>query len=495
VKIGYDGFFKDVNPAWERVLGWSPQDLVNRRYLDFIHAEDRETTARELQRLNEGEPHVRLENRFRCKDGAYRSLSWVFVGTQDRNAFYAVAHDETERRQLEVQFYQAQRTEALGRLAGGIAHDFNNLLGVILGFCEFLQDRVRGDEAARRHLEQIQKAGQSAAQLTRQLLAYSRRQPLAPQVLNTNDVLSGMEKILRRVIGEDIELFLFPAADLGRVKVDPGQLEQVILNLAVNAREAMPRGGVLTIETLNTTLDESYAQGHAGVNPGDYVMLVISDTGVGMDSATQARVFEPFFTTKEQGTGLGLATVYGIVKQSGGFIWVYSEPGKGTTFKIYFPRTHEELAIRGPEAVQPPSGGTETILLVEDSDALRSLSRQILEQAGYRVLEAGSAAEAMRFAQSHPASIHCLLTDVVMPGYSGKHFAEQLARISPRTKTLYMSGYTDNVIMHHGVLEDGVRLLCKPFSRETLLQKIRETLDSDAALHEANPRTRERAGS
>lgn len=478
MKIGYDGFFKDVNPAWERVLGWTPQDLIHKRYLDFVHPDDRLATARELQRLNEGEPQARLENRFLCKDGTYHAFSWVVVGTQDRSAFYAVAHDETERRRLENQFHQAQRAEVLGRLAGGIAHDFNNLLGVILGFCELLRDRIGGDPVAAQHLDQIQKAGQTSAELTRQLLAYSRRQPLVPQVLDLNDVLAGMEKMLRRVIGEDIELLLFPAADLGRVKVDRGQLEQVILNLAVNAREAMPTGGALTMETQNTTLDESYAHQHPGVSPGPYVMLAISDTGHGMDSATQAQVFEPLFTTKTQGTGLGLATVYGIVKQSGGFIWVYSEPGKGAAFKVYFPQVHEKLSVRLPQVARMPAVGSETLLLVEDSDALRSLTRRFLEQAGYRVLEASSGAEALRVAQVTLGPIDCLITDVVMPGCSGKQLAEQLVRIRPNVKILYMSGYTNNVIMHHGVLDEGINLLSKPFSRETLLHTVRETLDS-----------------
>jgi PAS domain S-box-containing protein len=478
MKIGYDGFFREVNPAWERVLGWTPQELVGRRYLDFIHPDDREATARALQLLNEGERSLRLENRFACRDKTFRTLSWVFVSTPDQEAFHAVAHDETERRRLEEQFHQAQKTEALGRLAGGIAHDFNNLLGVILGFCQLLHERIGSDEVAQKHLEQIQKAGQSGAQLTRQLLAYSRRQPLAPQVLNLNDVLAGLEKILRRVIGEDVELLLFPGPQLGRVKVDPGQLEQVIMNLAVNAREAMPSGGSLSIETLNVKLNGEYARTHPGVNAGNYVMLAISDTGAGMDAATQARVFEPFFTTKPHGTGLGLATVYGIVKQSGGFIWLYSEPGKGTTFKIYFPTTLEAPSLRPPETHASPTLGTETILLTEDSDALRYLAQQFLERAGYTVLEAQNAIEALRIAQKHPQPIHLLLTDVVMPGYSGKKLAEQLARISPGIKTLYMSGYTENVIMHHGILNAGVTLLSKPFTRETLLQKVRETLDS-----------------
>ncbi|HXE76486.1 MAG TPA: ATP-binding protein [Candidatus Xenobia bacterium] len=478
MRIGYEGVLESADPAWAKVLGWTPAELVGKHFLDFIHPEDQSTAARELQRLREGEPSVRFENRFRSSDGAYRTFSWVLVRLEDRPAFYAVAHDETDRLRLEKQFHQAQKMEAMGRLAAGIAHDFNNLLGVILGFSELLRDRVAGDGTSQNYVEQIHKAGQSAAHLTRQLLAYSRRQALVPQVLCLNTVLSNMRGILRRLIGEDVELLLFPAANLGRVKVDRGQIEQVILNLAANAREAMPQGGTLTIETANATLDDSYSRSHPAVGPGSYVMLTVSDTGLGMDATTQARVFEPFFTTKQQGSGLGLATVYGIVKQSGGFVWVYSEPGKGTTFKIYFPQTQEELAGRAPEVVQPAKGGAETILLVEDSESLRSLTQQFLKEAGYRVLEAGGPAEALRIAQHNPDPIHLLVTDVVLPGGSGKQLADQLTRLSPTTKVLYVSGFTDNVISHHGVLNEGIRLLSKPFSRGDLLLSVRQALDS-----------------
>ncbi|HWP84196.1 MAG TPA: ATP-binding protein [Terriglobia bacterium] len=479
MRIDNDGFFRDLNPAWLGVLRWGKEDLLGRRFLDFIHPEDQRMTTLELQRLKEGDPSARITNRFRCKDGSYRVFSWLMVAVPQENCIYAVVQDETERQLLENHFHQNQRMEAMGRLAGGIAHDFNNLLGVILGYTDLMLESVGTDEVARSRLEQIRKAGRSAANLTRQLLAFSRRQSLQPKVLDINEVLSSMEEILRRLLGEDIELLLFPAKDLGRTKVDPGQLEQIILNLAANAREAMPTGGTLTIDTANTAFDDSYVKMHPGTVPGPYVMMAISDTGVGMDAATQARVFEPFFTTKQQGAGLGLATVYGIVKQSGGFIWVYSEPRKGTTFKVYFPRVYESKESWSEAAAPPLRGGTETLLVVEDSDALRALFREFLESGGYQVLDASNGVEALRIAQQSQSPIHALVTDVVMPQMSGRQLAEQLHRFRPGIKVLYVSGYTNNVIAKRWVVEEGVELLFKPFTKEALLQKIRQVLDSD----------------
>jgi two-component system cell cycle sensor histidine kinase/response regulator CckA len=387
---------------------------------------------------------------------------------------------EEEKRMLEEQFRQAQKMEAIGQLSGGIAHDFNNLLGVIIGFNELLQERIQGDEVAHKYIAQIRKAGDSAVELIHHLLAFSREQVLEPRVLDLNCVLSELGEMLPRLINEDIMLLLVAPPDLGRVKADPGQIEQVILNLAVNARDAMPHGGKLTIETANVELDENYAREHIAVVPGRYVMLAVSDTGVGMEPVIQARIFEPFFTTKElgKGTGLGLATVYGIVKQSGGNIWVYSEPAKGTTFKIYLPRVDAKADLAAvPASRHAATGGSETIFLVEDAEELRSLVREVLDCAGYTVLQAADGREAVRIAEQLNSPIHLLLTDVVMPGMSGRDVAEQVVRRHPETRVLYMSGYTDSSIVHHGVLEEGVALLSKPFTRERLLRKIRHVLD------------------
>jgi two-component system, cell cycle sensor histidine kinase and response regulator CckA len=391
----------------------------------------------------------------------------------------SMAFDVTDRKQLEAQLRQAQKMEAVGRLAGGIAHDFNNLLMVIQGYAELLLDKLGGEHPLRRNAEQIHDASQRAASLTRQLLAFSRKQMLAPQVLNVQDVVTDMEKILRRLIGEDIELVTMNASDLWHVRADRSQIEQVILNLAVNSRDAMPNGGKLTIETANTELDSSYSR-HAVVEPGEYVMLAVSDTGIGMDAATQAHVFEPFFTTKEKGkgTGLGLATVYGIVKQSGGYIWVYSEAGKGATFKVYLPRVEAEVQPTVPPAGPKPSRrGSETILLVEDEKGVRDLAREYLAEAGYEVLEAENADEALRIARTRPGSIDLLFTDVVMTGLSGRQLAEQMQQLRPGIRVLYMSGYTDEAIVHHGILGRGMALLQKPFTLNSLALKVRETLD------------------
>ena len=388
----------------------------------------------------------------------------------------------TERRALEQQLRQSQKMEAVGRLAGGIAHDFNNLLMVISGYSEFLLDRLGPDPALRGPAQEIASAAGRATSLTRQLLAFSRKQMLAPKILDLNGVVTENLKMLTRVIGEDIDLVMVPATGLGAVRADAGQIEQVIMNLAVNARDAMPSGGKLTIETSNVSLDEEYARFHAPLRPGNYVMLAISDTGAGMDSETQSHIFEPFFTTKgPKGTGLGLSTVYGIVKQSGGYIWVYSEAGKGTTFKIYLPRVAE--AAESPAQVVAPAEsaaaepGTETILLVEDEANLRYLARQFLEKQGYRVIEAADGAVAMQIAVAHEGVIHLLLTDVIMPGMNGRELAQRISEIRPNVKVLYMSGYTENVIGRNGTLDAGVRLLQKPFTLRDLKSKVREVLD------------------
>jgi len=391
-----------------------------------------------------------------------------------------LARDVTARRQLEDQLRQAQKMEAVGQLAGGIAHDFNNLLTAILGCTQLLLHATPPEDARREDVEEIKNAGLRAAELTRQLLAFSRRQVLAPKLLDMNSVVANMDKMLRRLIGEDVALVTELAADLGPVNADPGQLEQVLLNLAVNARDAMPQGGRLTIATANVVLTEEYAERHHRLPPGQYVLLAVSDTGVGMDEATQKHLFEPFFTTKEvgKGTGLGLATVYGIVKQSGGYIWVYSEPGHGTTVKVYLPRVAGAAEpLPAAEAAPELRRGTETVLLVEDAAPVRTLARKSLENCGYRVLDAADGRAALDLSAHHAGGIDILVTDVVMPGMSGRELAERLAPLRPGMRVLYTSGYTDDAMVHQGVLRSGVAFLQKPFVPESLARKVREVLD------------------
>ena len=368
--------------------------------------------------------------------------------------------------------------EAIGRLAGGIAHDFNNLLTVILGYTEALLDG-RGDGRGPEEVSEIRKAAERAAGLTRQLLAFSRRQVLQHRTINLNMLLGDLDKMLRRLLGEDVSLTTLLDPDLGSVRADAGQIEQVIVNLAVNARDAMPDGGKLTIETRCVELDDQYARDHLSVQPGRYVMVAVSDTGTGMDDETKSRIFEPFFTTKEQGegTGLGMATVYGIVKQSRGNIWVYSEPGRGTSFKVYLPEVAGSAAGSGRETPQrPPERGSETILLTEDEEGVRTLTRKMLAHSGYTVLEAASPREALEIASRHEQPIDLLVTDVVMPEMGGSDLAARLVSLRPETRVLYMSGYTDDVILRHGVLERGCIFLQKPFTAHALSRKVREAL-------------------
>jgi PAS domain S-box-containing protein len=392
-----------------------------------------------------------------------------------------MALDVSDRKKLEEQLRQAQKMEAVGRLAGGIAHDFNNLLMVIQGHAELLTDRMKPGESLRRNAEQIQEASQRATSLTRQLLAFSRKQMLAPVVLNVQAVVSDMGKILRRLIGEDVELVTVNAPDLKRVKADRSQIEQVIMNLAVNARDAMPRGGKLTIETTNVEFDDSYSRAPVVLMPGRYVMLAVTDNGCGMDADTQAHIFEPFYTTKEKGkgTGLGLATVYGIVKQSGGYVWVYSEIGRGTTFKIYLPSVEEEVApqeIR--KAVASLPRGTETVLLVEDEEGVRELAKEYLESCGYKVLVAQNGQAAIDLVSKHFGPIDLIMTDIVMPGLSGSDLAKKVQSLRADIRVVYMSGYTDQAIIHHGILSSDVLLLQKPFTMSTLAHKLREALST-----------------
>jgi signal transduction histidine kinase/ActR/RegA family two-component response regulator len=386
---------------------------------------------------------------------------------------------EQERLALQEQVRQSQKMEAIGLLAGGIAHDFNNILTVISGSTQLAMMDLEEGDPLRANLEEIKKASDRAADLTRQLLAFSRKQILEMKVLDLNEVLQRLNKMLRRVIGEDTGLEMIASEPLGKVRVDPGQMEQVIMNLVVNARDAMPGGGKLILETANAELDEGYARMHIGVKPGSYVMLSVNDTGAGMTQEVKERIFEPFFTTKEmgKGTGLGLSTVYGIVKQSGGNIWVYSEPGKGTTFKIYLPRVDEPLEERKEREIQEVPMGSETVLVVEDEEAVRKLAARLLKKQGYKVLEAPDGGQAIILCEKYHEPIHLILSDVVMPGMSGRRLAEQLKEIHPEVKVLYMSGYTDNAILHHGVLEPGINFLQKPFTVDGLARKVREALD------------------
>jgi len=383
-------------------------------------------------------------------------------------------------KKMEAQLLHAQKMEAVGRLAGGVAHDFNNLLSVIISYSQMILSGLVKDDPLRQEVEEINKAGERAADLTKQLLAFSRQQVLEPKVLDLNHHISGMERMLIRLLGADVTLTFLPARNLRRVSADPGQLGQVIMNLAINARDAMPTGGRLTIETANVDLDAGYTAHHHAVAAGEYVMLAVSDTGLGIDKATQIRIFEPFFTTKERGkgTGLGLSTVFGIVQQSGGHIWVYSEPGKGTTFKIYFPRATANETESASKMTDPPPviGGNETILLVEDDDQVRNVARGILRRNGYHVLEAPNAGEALLICEKHGAKIDLLLTDVVLPRFSGRELAERVASLRPEMKVLYISGYTDEAIVNHGILHSGEAFLQKPITPDLLARKVREVL-------------------
>jgi two-component system cell cycle sensor histidine kinase/response regulator CckA len=469
----------------EAITGYAKEEFDSRRktWRDLIFPEDIEQAKKRFREALKGDGSYVTEHRIRKKGGEVR---WV----QARNRIIrdaagkvdyisGVFFDITERKELSDQLIKAQRMEAVGILAGGLAHDFNNLLTAIMGYGEIMMMDLRKEDPFSAYIQEITKAASRGASLTNQLLAFSRKQILQPQVVNLNEVVVDMDKMLRRLIGEDIELITVIDQKLGWVKADPGQIEQIIMNLAVNARDAMPNGGSLTLETANVHLDQAYARSHVGVNPGPHVMLAVSDNGVGMDAETVSRIFEPFFTTKEsgKGTGLGLATVYGIIQQSGGHIWVYSEPGKGTTFKVYLPRVKKGVLEPKPKAAPPTTlGGEETILLVEDDGALRDLISTALRKYGFSVLEASHGGEALLICEREKSHIHLLLTDVVMPQISGSALAERLTRLHPEMKVLYMSGYTENAIVHHGVLDSEVNFIAKPFRLLGLVQKVREVL-------------------
>jgi two-component system cell cycle sensor histidine kinase/response regulator CckA len=477
-----EGNYTSINKAGEKITGYTREEALRMNQAQVLAPEHLEKAQQMMaKKLNdEGETVYDLE--IIARDGRripvevntrLVSQDGVPVGVQ------SIARDVTERKYLEEQLRQAQKMEAIGRLAGGIAHDFNNLLTAITGYSELSLRQLQPEDPLRSNIEEIRKAGNRAASLTRQLLAFSRKQVLQPKVLDLNSVVFEIEKMLKRLMGEDIELSVIQDPQLGSIKGDRGQIEQVIMNLAVNARDAMEGGGKLTIETNNVCVDEAYMDQHIAVSPGSYVVLAVSDTGVGMDRETQSHIFEPFFTTKEagKGTGLGLSTVYGIVKQSGGNIWVYSEVGQGTTFKIYLPRVAEEVQEynQGKErqGVRP---GTETILLAEDEEIVRQLMREVLKSNGYEVLEAANGVEALLLCERHRGPIHLMITDVVMPEISGRELTERLARLRPEMKVLFMSGYMDDKIIHHGILDSDIPFLQKPFTPYTLALKVREVL-------------------
>jgi PAS domain S-box-containing protein len=474
--------FLAVNNAACVHYGYTREEFLGMTIRDIRPPEDGPALARQIASESSQYPQAGVR-RHRRKDGSVidveiTSHPLVFEG---RSAQFIFALDVTQRRKLEAQVRQSQKMEAVGQLAGGVAHDFNNLLTAILGYAELLAPRLRADPSGLEEVAEITKAGERAASLTRQLLAFSRRQVLELKVLDLNTIVRSVEKMLRRLIGEDIDLVATLDSSLAPVRADAGQIEQVIVNLVVNARDAMPDGGKITIETANVEHDDAYARQHVTGQPGKYVMIAVTDTGIGMDAATQSRIFEPFFTTKakDKGTGLGLSTVYGIVKQSGGYIWTYSEVRRGTTFKVYLPRVEGVAeAIESPMPKVPSARATETILLVEDDASLRKLALTILKGIGYTVLDAGTGADALEITRKHTGPIDLVLTDVVMPEMSGSALVSALRAARPGVPVLYMSGYTDDAIFRHNVLEPGVAFLQKPFTPASLTRKVREVLDA-----------------
>lgn len=475
------GDIVDANKAAADFYGWSREELkrMKIRQINILPPDEIKIELKKARTLEK----TYFEFRHRLADGSIRDVK-VFsskIEIKGKDYLHPIIHDITKEKELESQLYQSQKLESIGQLAGGVAHDFNNMLNVILGYGELVLNKLHQGDPMREEVRQIVEAGRRSMSLTEQLLAFSRKQILQPKILNINESLKAIEGMLRRLIGEDIELTLALAEDLSYVKADQGQIEQIIMNLAVNARDAMPYGGKLIIETANVALDESYAQNHAGTVPGDYVMLAVTDTGRGMDRETLSRIFEPFFTTKgKKGTGLGLATVYGIVKQSGGNIFVYSEPEKGTTFKIYIPATlaKAQLEEKQTEKDAGHKGGREHILIVEDELALRGLFEAMLTELGYRVTVAANGGEALLLVEEKGLKPDLVITDVIMPIMSGAVLVERLRRNQPDIKVLFMSGYTDNAIVHHGVLDAGTPFIQKPFNVKDLAAKIERLLKS-----------------
>ena len=484
IDIVVDDVVRDANRGFAEIFGYSVEEVIGRPVTDFLAEESVVAVRDRAEKQQEG--LYEFVGKHRTGRRIILEAMTKAHNIGGRPGRISAFRDVTEKRALEAQFRQAQKMDAVGRLAGGVAHDFNNLLTVIMSCTDLLLGDNPAEGSQREDLEQIRDAAIAAASLTKQLLSFSRQEVIQPRLIDVNSVVSSAEGILKRLIGEDIELTTVLTDEAPIVKIDKSQLEQVIVNLAVNARDAMPKGGKLTIETQNCDVDETYATSHWSVAPGRYTVVSVADNGTGMDENTQARIFEPFYTTKEvgKGTGLGLAMVYGTVKQSGGFIWVYSEPGSGTTFKIYLPLAEDgSVAATEPTITAPAVGGDEMIVLAEDSAAVRSTARQILERAGYTVLEAPSGKHALEIARKKSNKIHLLITDVVMPEMSGRQLTEKFAAIRPTAKILYMSGYTDDAVVRHGVVSAGIDYLQKPFSSEALLRKVRDVLDSNGKLH------------
>jgi PAS domain S-box-containing protein len=479
------GIVQNANPALVTMFGYSSASEMMGKHLGSLYS-DAQQWFQTADYFHARKEFNNLTTDCVRKDGAAivaRISGRSIANGKAGGSFEIFIEDVTETRILELQLRQAQKMEAIGRLAGGIAHDFNNLLMVISGYSEFLLERLGTDPSLRGPAQEIANATLRATSLTRQLLAFSRKQMLTPKILDLNEVVAENLKMLTRIVGEDIDLVMVPGTALGAVRADPGQIDQVIMNLAVNARDAMPQGGKLTIETANITLDENFARTHSPITAGEYVMLAIRDTGVGMDTETQTRIFEPFFTTKgAKGTGLGLSTVYGVVKQSGGFIFVESQPLRGTAFHAYFPRVdgrEDAAAAQDYRGLPRVHRGQETILLVEDEANVRRLARQYLENQGYKILEAEDGAAALQIVDGHQGPIDLLLTDVIMPGMNGRELAAHITSLLPGLRVLYMSGYTENAIGHDGMLDPGINLLQKPFSLPSLKDRVREILDSE----------------
>jgi PAS domain S-box-containing protein len=484
-----DHRFVRLNSAFANLFGYSEAEMLRMSMPDITHLDDVAESLSRRQALNVGEvQHFQMEKRYRHKDGhiiwGLANISLVRDMRGQPVQYFGQVQDVTDRKRMEEQIRQSQKMDAIGQLAGGVAHDFNNLLTIISGYSEILTSRMSADDPTRALINEIHKAGERAAMLTRQLLVFSRKAIVEPRVLDLNAIVTDIDRMLRRLIGEDINVTTSLDPSLGRVKADAGQVDQIILNLAINARDAMPGGGKLTIETANVELDENYVKTRADVKPGPYVMLAVSDTGCGMSEETKARIFEPFFTTKGvgKGTGLGLATVFGIVKQFGGHIGVYSETGHGSTFKVYFPLVTELSAGKPSHGVKSAPHGVETILLVEDEDAVREMTRFALQSHGYTVLVSSCGLEAINISTRHQGPIHLLVTDVVMPNIGGRQLAERLAEQRPDMKVLYLSGYTDDAIIRHGILKAEASFLQKPFTPIALALRVREVLGSTANI-------------
>jgi two-component system cell cycle sensor histidine kinase/response regulator CckA len=512
---GMDGFFKIINPAFERNLGYTLGELKETPFLDFVHPDDRASTLKEMEKLKDGEVTLFFENRYLCKDGAYKWLAWTSHPDLKEGLLYAVAREVTARKReivslkgarakledqrnelmgivgdtedelkrKEEQLRQAQKMESIGRLAGGIAHDINNMLMAILGFSDLAMNQTDLSEQTRECLTEIHKAGKRSATLARQLLAFGRKQVLEPKHVNLNLVLSDLDQMLHRVIREDIEINHRFDEHLGVAFVDPAQIEQVVLNLAINASDAMPDGGHLVIATSNADLDSTFVTTHPEMEAGSYVLLTVSDSGIGMDEATLSQIFEPFFTTKPVGlgTGLGLAMVYGVVKQSGGFIWADSEPGAGASFKIYFPRVANktpDLTVASP-TLASSRGGDETILLVEDEQVVLDLTATVLRNAGYTVWTALTPDKALESIGDSAQSIQLIISDVIMPGMSASTLVSKLIALNPEIKVIFMSGYADDAVVKNGFIQSGSVFLQKPFSPETLNKTVRQVLDDN----------------